>query len=108
MILSTFSAVLAFATAQAADPTTASRNAYTACLRQFMQRSLESRTSAADFESQLPQQCTEQEAAFRRAVVAREVGFRVPQAGAEQTANEEIEDARSNFRELFAMNSSPN
>ena len=86
---------------QANDPSAAARNAYTQCLRQFMQRSLNERMSPNDFRTALPQQCTQQEQAFRQALIAREATFRTPRAEAEETATMEVDDARSNFMELF-------
>ena len=86
---------------QANDPSASARNAYTQCLRQFMQRSLNERMSPNDFRTALPQQCTQQEQAFRQALIAREATFRTPRAEAEETATMEVDDARSNFMELF-------
>jgi hypothetical protein len=92
---------------QAGDPSTQARNAYTACLRQFMQRSLNDRMSVADFRSGLPQQCTTQEQAFRDTLIRREVSFRTPRSEAEEMATMEVEDARSNFIQLFENSSQP-
>lgn len=89
---------------QGSDPSTAARNAYTHCLRQFMDRSLNDRMSLGDFRSALPQQCAEQEQAFRQALIAREASFRTPRAEAEEMATMEVEDARSNFLQLFENN----
>lgn len=89
------------------DPTTFARDAYTACLRQFMQASLRERMAQAAFDAAIPQQCANELAAYRAAVITREVGFRTPRAEAEQTATQEVDDARANLRELYAMNSTP-
>ena len=97
----------AAAALQGNDPTTAARNAYTACLRQFMDRSVRERVAADAFRTALPQQCTQQEQAFRESLIRREIGFRTPRSEAEETANMEVEDARSNFLQLFEMGSSP-
>lgn len=91
---------------QVNDPSTAARNTYTACLRQFMQSSLNNRMSLNDFRTQLPQQCTQQEQAFREALIRREASFRTPRAEAEEMATMEVEDARSNFIQMFE-NSQP-
>lgn len=89
---------------QANDPSAAARNAYTHCLRQFMERSLQGRMSLADFRTAVPQQCAEQEQAFRQALIAREASFRTPRAEAEETATMEVDDARANFIQLFENN----
>jgi hypothetical protein len=89
---------------QANDPSASARNAYTRCLRQFMERSLNERMSPNDFRAALPQQCTQQEQAFRQALIAREASFRTPRAEAEETATMEVDDARANFMELFENN----
>ena len=86
------------------DPSAAARNAYTACLRQFMEGSLNSRMSLNDFRTQLPQQCAQQEQAFREALIRREATFRTPRAEAEEMATMEVEDARANFIQLFENN----
>lgn len=88
---------------QPADTTRASREAFTACLRGYIERAATAHTSAADFATAYPQQCTTQETAFRAAIVARERASRASQADAEESANLEIEDARTNFSERFAM-----
>ena len=89
---------------QANDPSASARNAYTRCLRQFMDRSLNERMSPNDFRAALPQQCTQQEQAFRQALIAREASFRTPRAEAEETATMEVDDASANFMELFENN----
>lgn len=91
---------------QANDPSATARNAYTHCLRQFMQRSLDGRMSLNDFRAALPQQCAQQEQTFRQALIAREASFRTPRAEAEETATMEVDDARANFIQLFE-NSQP-
>ncbi|MFN3726577.1 MAG: hypothetical protein ACK4SZ_09755 [Allosphingosinicella sp.] len=106
---SVFISLLALVTSSGAalqvnDPSAAARNAYTQCLRQFMQRSLDDRMSLNDFRAALPQQCTQQEQAFRQALIAREASFRTPRAEAEETATMEVDDARANFIQLFENN----
>ena len=89
---------------QVNDPSAAARNAYTQCLRQFMDRGLDDRMTLDDFRAALPQQCTQQEQAFRQALIAREASFRTPRAEAEEIATMEVEDARTNFIQLFENN----
>jgi hypothetical protein len=103
MISSVLSLLLAASAAQASDTTRTAREAYTGCLRGFVTRSAEAGMSAADFAAAFPQQCTAQEASFRSAVVARENALRATRANAEQAARDEIDEARTNFRERFEM-----
>ncbi len=98
------SSVLAVAMAaymQPADTTRASRLAFTACLRTYVDTASNRRATAADFAAAYPQQCTAEQAAFRTAVIARERASRMSQASAEESANAEIEDARTNFADRF-------
>lgn len=88
---------------QPTDATRSAREAYTGCLRAYVQRSLESRMSPAEFGRAFPQQCTTQEAAFRAAVVRRELSSRMSQADAAESATLEIDEAKTNFRERFDM-----
>jgi hypothetical protein len=103
MISSVLSLLLAASAAQASDTTRATREAYTGCLRGFVTRSAESGMSAADFTAAFPQQCTAQEGAFRSSVIARENALRATRSNAEQAARDEIDEARTNFRERFEM-----
>ena len=88
---------------QAADTTRTAREAFTRCLQTFVQRSVDNRMSAADFEAQYPQQCSAEQAAFREAIIRRDTAARISRADAEESANLEVEDARVNFSERFAM-----
>ena len=69
-----------------------------------MERSLNERMSLNDFRAAVPQQCAQQEQAFRQALITREASFRTPRAEAEETATMEVDDARSNFIQLFENN----
>ncbi|HEV2865926.1 MAG TPA: hypothetical protein VGX37_05380 [Allosphingosinicella sp.] len=100
MMISMF-AMAAAATAMQSDTTRASREAFTACLRTYVNQSIEAGKSQADFDRDYPQQCTQQQAAFRSAVVARETALRATRGNAESQADLEIEDARVNFSERF-------
>jgi hypothetical protein len=100
------SSVLAVAMAawmQPADTTRASREAFTACLRTYVDRATSSRMAAAEFTTAYPQQCTTQQTAYREAVIRREIASRSSRADAEESANMEVEDSRTNFRERFEM-----
>ena len=107
MISSVLSLLLAASAAQASDTTRAAREAYTACLRGFVERSIAARMPQADFSTQFPQQCAQQEAAYRAAVIRRETTARISRADAEESATLEIDDARTNFRERFEMALAP-
>jgi hypothetical protein len=102
MISSVLGLIAAASAAQASDPTRTAREAFTACLRTYVNRSIEANTSADAFRAEYPQQCTTQEAAFRAAVVRRDTAMRATRANAEESAQLEIEDARTNFSERFA------
>jgi hypothetical protein len=104
------SSVIAFAMAasmQPTDSTRTAREAFTACLRQYVDRSVQARMAAAEFTTAYPQQCTAQEQAYRTAVVRRETASRMSQADAQESAATEVEDARINFRERFEMALAP-
>lgn len=98
--LAALSLALAF---QPADTTRASREAYTACLRTYVEASLDSRMALEAFLAAYPQQCAAQESAYRAAVIAREIASRASRADAEESATMEIDDRRLNFRERFEM-----
>ena len=106
MLTSTLLMALAAAT-QSGDPSQSARNAYTACLRRFMNTSIQSRMAEPAFNEALPQQCQDEERAFRAALVTRERGYRTPAAEVEQIATDEVNDARSNFRDQFAGAQTP-
>jgi hypothetical protein len=100
------SSVLAVALAtwmQPTDTTRASREAFSACLRTYVDRATQSRMAAAEFTTAYAQQCTAQETAYREAVIRREIASRSTRADAEESANMEIDDSRTNFRERFEM-----
>ena len=107
MISSVLALAAAAAAAQASDTTRTAREAFTACLRTYVNRSIEANTTAATFEAEYPQQCTAQEAAFREAVVRRDTAMRATRATAEDSARLEIEDARANFSDRFAAGTTP-
>ena len=86
---------------QPTDTTRASREAFTGCLRNYVDGAMQHRATAADFEAAFPQQCATQQAAFRAAIIARERASRSTQAQAEESASMEIDDARTNFHDRF-------
>ena len=107
MISSVLALVAAASAAQASDTTRTAREAFTACLRTYVNRSIEARTEPAAFETAYPQQCTAQETAFREAIIRRDTAMRSTRNSAEESARLEIEDARANFSERFAAAMTP-
>jgi hypothetical protein len=105
-----FSSVLVVAlaiSATQADTTRTSREAYTACLRAFMNHSIEGHMTVDAFNAALATTCTAERIAFHDAVVRRESASRATRGNAEQSATEEVNDATTNFRERFEMAMSP-
>jgi len=103
MISSFLALMLAALGGQATDTTRTAREAFTRCLQSFVERSVSSRMTPSDFEAQYPQQCAEQQTAYREAIIRRDTAARIARAAAEESAGLEIEDARINFSERFAM-----
>lgn len=91
------------ASMQPADTTRAAREAFTGCLRSYVDARVQARMPPAEFATAYPQQCTAQEQAYRAAVIARETASRISRADAEESAGLEIDDARTNFSERFDM-----
>jgi hypothetical protein len=107
MISTVIALALAAAPAQASDTTRSAREAFTACLRAFVESSIQGGKSAEAFTAEYAQQCTTQEQAFRDAVIRRDTANRSTRASAEESANLEVEDARVNFSERFEMSMAP-
>lgn len=103
MISSVLAIAIAATAAQASDTTRESREAFTTCLRGYVDRSLDGGTTAETFAAEYPRQCSAEQAAFRAAIIRRETSARMSQADAEEAANLEVEDARLNFSERFDM-----
>jgi hypothetical protein len=103
MISSLLALVLATTAGQASDTTRATREAFTTCLRGYVDRSLDGGTTRATFETEFPQQCAAEQSAFRAAVIQRETAARASPADAAEAAGLEIEDARVNFSERFDL-----
>jgi hypothetical protein len=106
MVSSVLVLLLAVSATQS-DTTRTSREAYTRCLRAFMQHSVEGRMAVDAFNTALATTCTAEKTAFHDAVVRRETGSRATRATAERSATEEVDEATTNFRELYADAMSP-
>ena len=91
MISSVLALVAAMGAVQS-DSTRTSREAFTNCLRQFVDRAVENRMTREAFQAEYPQQCTAQEAAFRQALT---------RANDAQMAADEIAYQRENQGETF-------
>jgi hypothetical protein len=104
------STVLAFALAGAgmqSDTTRAQRDAFNACLRAYMQHSIDAHMTMDAFSAALPQQCTTEEAAYRAAIIQRETAMHASRADAQQSATDEIQDSRTNFHDRFEIATTP-
>ena len=99
MILSVLALVAAVGGGQS-DTSRSSRDAFTSCLRAYVERGIESRMAADAFAAEYPRQCAAQEAAYRDSFIR---GFRGSRADAEEMAGLEVEDARLNFASLFEL-----
>jgi len=90
-----------------ADTTRGARETFTRCLHAFVESSVQARKTQEQFTAEYAQACAAQQTAFREAVIRRDVAMRSTRAGAEQSANLEVEDARVNFSERFEMALAP-
>ena len=95
------SSLFALAMAMQSDTTRASREAFARCLRQFVESSMQARKTEQQFQTEYAQACTAEQTAFREALIRRDMGMRATRASAEETANLEIEDARTNLAGLL-------
>ena len=91
-MISTMVALFAAMGAAQSDTSRASREAFTNCLRQFVDRAIDEQMSRETFQAQFPQQCPAQEAAFRQALT---------RANDAQMAADEISYQRENLGEMF-------
>jgi hypothetical protein len=102
MIVSSILAAAAL-TASQPDPTRGARDAYTRCLRAYMEKSVKEKATLEAFTAAFPQQCVEQENAYRTAVQTFQKSLRVPAAEIEQIIKDEIDTARDNTKQHFEM-----
>ncbi len=101
------SSLLALAMAMQSDATRASRETFTRCLRQFVDSSITARKTADQFRTEYAQACMAEQTAFREAMIRRDMGMRSTRASAEESANQELQDARENFSAQFEMATTP-
>jgi hypothetical protein len=102
-MFSTALAIAAAAFAYQSDTTRASREAFTSCLSRFVDGAIRSNKPVGEFETEYPQACPAEQAAFRESIIRRDTAMRSTRATAEDSANLEVEDARYNFNERFQM-----
>jgi hypothetical protein len=102
-MISSVLAVAMAASMQPADTTRAAREAFTGCLRTYVDHSVSAHMAVTEFTTAYPQQCSAQEQAYRDAVIRRETASRMSAADARESATTEIDDARTNFRERYEM-----
>lgn len=107
MISSVLALALLASAQQPREPSAVALQAFTTCLRTFMDKSIEDRMEPEAFDTALAGQCADQERALRAAVIQRELSFGGKRAAAEEDAAAEVDDARGNVRELFRAYSQP-
>lgn len=79
----------------------APRQQFANCLRTFVNAKLEERMAPDAFSTALASACVEQQNAYKAAYIAAATRVGDSRSMAEQDADLEIEDLRTNFRELF-------
>jgi hypothetical protein len=79
----------------------AERQQFSRCLRSFVDSKIDDGMEAAAFDTALAGACRDQETAYRTAYVAAATRAGDSRTVAERDANVEVEDLRTNFKELF-------
>ena len=77
------------------------RKEYSACLTDFMKKSLKEKAEDSAFETGIAAACSAQEQKFRAIVIATDTAARIKRADAEENATIEINDKRANATEMF-------
>ncbi len=93
--------VLAFAAMVQTEAINTARQAYSSCLRQYLNTSMERNVTPDAFEQGIAGQCTDRGEAFRTALIDRDVLAGGGRATAEQDAQSTMEDLRLNFIEMY-------
>jgi hypothetical protein len=93
--------------ALAPDPTQGARQAYTSCLRAFMEKSVKEKMTVEAFTEAFAQQCITQENAYRSALRTFQSGLRIPAAEIDEIIKQEVDSARDNIKERFEMHMTP-
>ena len=87
--------------APAADNTPTARRAYSACLNQFIAKTLDDKLEPTAFDSAVPTACTDKAEALRRAAVSAAVAAKRKSKDAEEMVSGDIEDYQANAKEMF-------
>ena len=77
------------------------RQQYSRCLRTFMTAKLEERVAPPAFDTAIAGACSQQESTYRAAFIAAATRAGDSRAAAERDVGIEVEDLRTNFKELF-------
>ena len=68
-------AIAMLLTMQASDTTRASRESFTRCLNTFVASSVREHKTLDQFNAEFPQACATEQAAFRQAIIARDMAL---------------------------------
>ena len=88
-------------TAAQSDPISQPRKAYSSCVKQLMNSSLDKKLDAAAFESALASTCASQEQSFRAAIVKQQLAMKASKKDAEQAATDWVGDQQLNATEMY-------
>ena len=83
------------------DALASARKEYNRCLTAYMKTSVDKKADEAAYESGLSGACGAKESAFRNASIAVDSAAGIRRASAEENADLEIKDMRTNSVELF-------
>lgn len=95
------SILLALAAMGQTEAINTARQGYSACLRQYLTASMEAGMTPDAFEAGIETQCVDRAAAFRQALIERDVRSGGGRARAEEDAQMTMEDMRANFVERY-------
>lgn len=101
MISFALASALFVAAAPPPDRSLAARKGYSACLTRFIRESLDAKLDPAAFDGALIGACSAEHAAFRAAIIERDLGMGLKRNVAEQGAGEELADMLATTKERF-------
>lgn len=107
MLISSALAAAAALLATQADKTRGPREAFTACLFAYADKSAQDRVSQADFDTRFAQQCQAEEKAYLDSLRAREVSMKTPAKDIDELVKGEIDYARENSKGRFIDAAAP-
>lgn len=79
------------------------RKAFAACLKDFLQTSLDKHVAIDAFDTALASACADKENAFRTAAIAFDVSHGVSRKTSEQGVADEVVDFRSSIKERYEL-----